>query len=1001
MHTAFKLKFALLLLVLFCSVSVAATQYRIDSWTTENGLPQNSVNNLVQSKDGYIWGVTFGGIFRFDGVRFKVFDQSNTEGLEESRFIGIREDKDGRLWFFSETRSIVKFENGRFMTLTKGKDYHGIPRTYFGGKNQPLIISTEKGQFRYETDKFVKFDVATIKADTAIQHIDKDGGIWLVEEGKNIRRVKDGKVEYFDFPKAEDKKNELNLIYDDRYGNYWLSFPAIGTFRIRNGNVDLVDKEYFTRGFSEDSDGSFWVIKTDKLYKIKPENLDAEKIDLSKVELLSKESGLTGSFIQVLLPDPKSGLWAGTDNGGLLHITPQEFRVFSGKDWGNENEVVYPILEDKNENVWLGLWASNKTSYDTVVKYDGENNFKVYKNNILGAFITAFYEDSNGRIWIGTVGRFGYFENEKFWEVPGIEANNKRRIVHAISQDKNGVLWVATDRGLFKFNQNGSLKFEKVDGLPSEFTTAFLKTKTGDFWVGTKKGLALMKNGELKNFTEQDDLKNDYVRSLYEDADGVIWIGTYDAGLLRYKDGKFKRIAKKDGMFNGNVFCTLEDDNGWFWINSNNGVYRVRKQELNDFADGKIEKIFSIGYNKNDGLLSIEGNGGKQPAGIKRKNGELWFPTQKGVAVINPNDIKMDPTPPPVHIEEIFIDKNEIRNTSDGLEISAEQSNLEINYTGLSFPNTDLVKFRYRLEGLEKDWNDAGTRRTAFYNNIPPGEYTFRVVAANRDGVWNTEGAAIKVVKIPYYYQTWWFLILSVLLIAAIISYIFYNRISALRKIADAKSDYSRRLIESQEAERKRIASELHDGLGQELVVIKNRAMLGITKGDDKKRVAKELGDISESATQALDEVREITNNLRPQLLDRLGLTKALKSMVRKVSNVIDIDSEIDSIDNLFEKNKEINIYRIIQESINNIIKHSEAEKAFVEVVKLENEIILTIKDNGKGFDKHNVKPKGGGLGLVGLEERVNLLGGELLIDSKIGKGTTVEVKFKSSEWRL
>ena len=494
----------------------------------------------------------------------------------------------------------------------------------------------------------------------------------------------------------------------------------------------------------------------------------------------------------------------------------------------------------------------------------------------------------------------------------------------------------------------------------------------------------------------QNELKDDNIRSLYEDAEGVIWIGTYDNGLIRYKKGEIKRITKNDGLFHENAFCTLEDDNGWFWINTNNGIYRVRKQQLNDFADGKIESVESISYNKKDGLLTLEGNGEKQPAGIKRSNGELWFPTQEGVAIVDPNKISENPLPPPVHIEEIFIDKKEIENYGEAIEIQPETNNLEINYTGLSFTNSEFVKFRYRLEGLEDKWNEVGTRRTAFYNNIPPGEYTFQVLAANRDGVWNLEGAKLKIVKLPHYYETWWFYILSVLTALGIIGYIFYTRVSQFRKIAETKTEYSRRLIESQEAERKRLASELHDGLGQELIIIKNRAMLALNEGDDKEAVNKEISTISETASSALLGVREITNNLRPQLLDRLGLTKALKSMIRKVSGVVEIESDIDLIDGLVSKNEEINIYRIVQESINNIIKHSKAENALVEIKHSEKSILITIKDNGIGFDSTKIQTKSEGLGLVGLKERVQLLGGEISIKSRIGDGTTIRVSIKT-----
>ncbi len=326
------------------------------------------------------------------------------------------------------------------------------------------------------------------------------------------------------------------------------------------------------------------------------------------------------------------------------------------------------------------------------------------------------------------------------------------------------------------------------------------------------------------------------------------------------------------------------------------------------------------------------------------------------------------------------------------IELQPGQSNLAIEYTGLSLTNSAQIKFRYRLEGLENNWIEAGTKRTVDYSYLPAGNYTFRVIAANTNGVWNTEGVAIKIIVHPYFYQTLWFRVLAALLVALIVWFIYHTRVSHLREIAKTKTAFSQQLIESQEAERKRIAAELHDGLGQNLVVIKNRALLGINKGDDKERVAKELRNISDSATQALEEVREITNNLRPQLLDRLGLTKAINAMLKKVSGVIEIDSEIDSIDNIFSETQEISIYRIVQESINNIIKHSNASDAFVKIKRDETKVLITIEDNGKGFDIANIK---NGLGLIGLKERSQLLNGEFVVDSKIGEGTKITLELR------
>lgn len=967
--------------LLFFAILTVSAQYRFDRWTTDEGLPQNTVNGLIQARDGYIWGVTANGIIRFDGVRFKVFNKTNTEGLDESRFLRIIEDGAGRLWFLSDSLSFVKYEKGVFTTYSDGHGFEGRIRFYllFTDLDGNLIFSTDKAQYRYEDGKFEKFEIPTANSESVISLRDREGGIWLSDK-TGLRRILGENVTRFEI--SQFALQYIPLLYEDRFGNIWLSYGVESTYRIHDGRMQHIANlnPYY---FVEDFDGNLWIGAETGLYKLSANELNPEKLDPSRIEKINGED-----FVYCLTVDREGGIWAGLWHKGLWHITRQAVRVFSKTDWNTKGDNVYPIFEDRSGNVWLGTWS------DALIKYDKNYNFKVYQIEG-GEQISSIFEDSLNRLWLGLTGKVGYFNDGKFTPLPNFESGG---IFVAMTEDNEGNLWFGTEsQGLYRFSDGNVTRFTTADGLPNNGISALLLTKEKQLLVGTLKGLAVYQNGKFSALSSGNEFVQDHIRSLYQDASGVLWIGTYDSGLIRFKDGKFKRISQNDGMFNGNVFCTLEDENGWFWINSNNGIYRVRKQQLNDFADGKIQSVDTIAYNKSDGLLNIEGNGGKQPAGIRRSNGELWFPTQQGVAVINPNDIAVNPQPPPVRLEDIFVNNKDIGRYGERVEIQPEQNNLEINYTGLSFVNSPLVKFRYRLEGLETDWNEVGMRRTAFYNNLPPGEYRFHVLAANRDGVWNEEGASIKIVKLPYLYQRWWFIVLASLSVAGIVGLIFYYRVSQLRRIAEAKTEFSRKLIESQESERKRIASELHDGLGQSLVVIKNRAMLGIRKGDDRARVERELGNITESAAQALDEVREITNDLRPQLIDRLGLTKAINAMLKKVSGVIELKSEIDPIDQIFNETEEINVYRIIQESLNNIIKHSDASEATVIIECRENRVLITIEDNGKGFDAANVKHSAGGLGLVGLKERAQLLNGEFSIDSKIGKGTKLKFRVTPS----
>ena len=981
---------------LFFRVSVAA-QYRFDTWTTDEGLPQNSVTGIVQSDDGYIWGATNGGIIRFDGIRFKVFNKSNAKGLRENRVFRVIKDGFGRLWFLSESLSIIKYEDKEFTTFSEVKDFRGKlqGKFLFTDSQGSLVFSTDKGHFRYENGKLKKFEIASSNASSFICFADSTGGLWLAD-GTSVRRVFEGQVKTFEFLeyfKLSKKYGQFNpedqqfpVFYEDKLGAFWIDYGDLGTFRIRQNKIQLLEGFGNGFGFKEDVKGNLWFGQDDGLYRIPTDVVKADKVSFSDAQRFIIDEDNPKITVQSLETDSEGGLWIGTQTNGLTHITPQAIRMQTKEDWGTEDENVNPILEDKKGNMWLGVWN------DSLVKYDKTNIFKSYNEFPKTTSITSLFEDSSGRLLIGLVDKVKYFDDGKLPEIKLFDDEKKRFAAYAITEDSAKTIWFATDVGLVKYANEKSEVFTTNEGLPTNSTTTLLITKDKKLWIGTIEGLAFYEDGKLTAFTDQDDLDKDHIRSLYEDSEGVLWIGTYDSGLMRYKDGVFKRITKDNGLFNENVFCTLEDKNGWFWINTNNGIYRVRKQELNDFVDGKINNVSSIGYNKKDGLSSSEGNGGKHPAGIIRSNGELWFPTQKGVAVIDPKEISMNLLPPPVHIEEIFIDKEDIGIYGEKVEIQSDQENLEINYTGLSFINSGLVRFRYRLEGLEESWNEAGTRRTAFYNNLPPGEYRFQVLAANRDGVWDTDGATIKIVKLPHYYETWWFLILSVLAIAGIVGYLFYTRISKFREIAEAKTAYSRRLIVTQEAERKRIAAELHDGLGQSLAIISNRAMMGNNKKDDVEYVSKEFGEISKNALQALEEVQEITSNLHPQYLERLGLTKALKSMFAKVDGVIELDYEIAEIDDCFTKDLEIGVYRIVQESLNNIIKHSAASEAVIRITKTDVEVVISIKDDGRGFDPNNYKSKGSGFGLVGLKERTNMIGGQINIDSIVGKGTKIKL---------
>lgn len=971
-------------------------QYHIDTWTTENGLPQNSINQAVQTRDGYIWLATNDGLVRFDGVRFKVFNKSNSPGISTNRISQLLEDRNGRLWVGNDQGGLVFFKNGTFTVVIKSSDepqFSGRNNIVDDGVGGIIFSVSKKGIYQYRNDQIIPLEIPGLEPHANPIYSDRQGGWWFVTRS-NLVCWKNNNLQVLNFP---EKQMTTATIYEDRFSNFWAVTGNSNIYRIRGNEM----KQFkFSAGvgfnFSEDREGNLWIATyVNGVLRLDSAKINADKLVADDFERLSVENGLMTNNCGVVTADRENGVWLSTQIG-LQRLLPQTVHVFSKKD-GLAEDNVYPILQDRTDKIWLGAWDQS------LIKYEG-GNFMTFLNDPQIAFYSSLFEDRDGKLWFGNLEGVYYLSDNrpvKFTDKTGFTSPT---IFSVISQDRDGRMWFGTDNGLSRY-QNGQAKVITInEGLPDNFVVAFLETREGKIWVGTRGGVARLENDKITAFTEKDGLASNYTRSLYEDADGTLWIGSYDGGLTRYKEGNFTRYTMENGLHSNGVFCILEDDNGWFWMNSNQGIYRVRKQDLNDFAEGKTNFLTSISYNTQDGLLTTEGNGGRQPAGIKARDGRLWFPTARGVAVIDPKKVASNPLPPNVLIEEVLIDRKPISNDNFQIAISDSkaavilnpgQDNLEINYTGLSFINSEEIKFKYKLNGLENSWIEAGKRRTAYYSYLPPGEYTFNVIAANRDGVWNTEGKSIKIIVYPPFYRTWWFIALLAVAITLFIRGIHSYRIAQLRKINEAQENFSRRLIESQEQERKRIAVELHDAIGQSLIIIRNRALMSLGTPDKHDRVIAQMEEISESAADSIIEVRRLSHNLHPYQLEHLGLKTAIETMIETTteSSSIEFETEIDDIDDLLSKESEVNLYRIVQESLNNILKHSEATRVTISIHKIGNSMTILIKDNGQGFDIGNLSRPNGGLGLTGIRERAKMLGAKQEITSNPNEGTTVSLE--------
>ena len=971
----------LISLYLVMAVSTAG-QYRFDHWTTENGLPQNSVRDILQTQDGYLWFTTFDGLVRFDGVRFTVFNKSNSPGIANNRFTSLFEDSRGDLWAMSDTGETVRRHQGRFTTYTEGlqlpagaipllgDDGQGNVAIYYSqidvDKQRTTYLGLTLHAVRWSGDRFQRADELSHRFPLAPFLIDNassfqtqkfvEGDSWLATDQRVVRLLKDGGYQ----------------VYDQQNGLPGTQPRLIWT------------KERTWKAVTRDAAGRLWLTE----------------LGSGHSELLSQHTP-DGFKVLRAYADNEGNYWFSTYDNGLFRARPQVVTPY-GKAQGLSFSEVYPLLETRDGALWIGTYRDGLfrlkdgdfTQYAATKNADFES---------FDGFVYSLYEDRAGQLWIS--GRWRFVDG-RFVRGPW---NNALRYpntfyVFTMCEDRAGAYWFGADSGVFRYQNGVTTRFTTHDGLAGNDTRVIFEDGQGGLWFGSYGGLTHYRDGKFTSWTEKDGLPGNAIRALKLDGDGTLWIGTYDSGLARFKDGKFTRYSTKDGLFDNGVFQILEDDYGWFWMNSNRGIYRVRKQELEDFAVGRIKTVNSLSYNKSDGMPSTEGNGGHWPAGIKTRDGKLWFPTMGGVAMIDPANVKGNTQPPPVVIEEMHINNQPvsfddwdvaIRNPQAAIRIVPGQDNFEIAYTALSFINSENMRFKYKLEGADADWIDAGTRRTAYFSHLAPGDYVFRVIAANADGVWNQTGASVRITVVPPFWRTWWFITLIALAFAGIIVAAWKYRMTQVRRVQLAQQNFARQLIESQELERKRIAAELHDSLGQNLLIIKNRAQMGQLTARDSPEFLGQFEWILSSASQALEETREIAQNLRPYHLDRLGLTKALEVMIEKVAATTRISfvTELVPLDDLFDKEDAITLYRVVQESLNNIIKHANASEVRIGIQRLTDSVTLTIQDNGRGFTPSIVSAKTSGFGLAGMAERVRMLGGAWRIDSQEGQGTSVTIR--------
>jgi signal transduction histidine kinase/ligand-binding sensor domain-containing protein/CheY-like chemotaxis protein len=774
------------------------TQYVHDAWGVEAGMPQSSVQAIIQTRDGYLWLGTREALVRFDGVNFDVFDKRHLEHLRSSQITALLEDREGNLWVGTQGGGLTRLD------IKEGKPAATAGEHWFSNETVWSICEDHKGTLWIGTDGGGLYRLragSTTPTHYTVKHALANEVIWSVYRdreqtlwigtNRGLYRLKDGKFSLYTV-KEGLANNIVRSIYEDRWGNLWigtdhgLNRRQNGKFTSYTGKEGLPDVHI--RAICEDQNRNLWIGTAGAgIMRLDFPGAGGKLV----ARPFTTAQGLSDNTIFCLYEDREKSLWIGTMGGGLNRLQDGKFTPYTAEQ-GLAHDMVWCIYEDRAG----GLWIGTRTGLTHLARGDGNRkiNTTVYtgKQGFSDNSVLSVGEDPGGNLWIGTNGSGLYrLENGKF-NLYNTGDGLSDDVVKALYVDKEGNVWIGTRNGLNRLDHHqkgGKLTFTLYttgDGLSNNVVRTLAADKQGNLWIGTNRGLNRLKDGKFKTYTTKDGLSNEMINAIYVDEEGILWIGTYGGGLNRLKDGKFTAITTRDGLFDDTVHNILEDDMGNFWMSCNRGIFLAAKKDLGDFCGGKMKEVTCVCYNEKDGMKSRECNGFGFPAGYKTRDGRFWFPTMKGVVMIDPNHIEKNTLPPPVKIEKIIVNDINLKppfgTNEKKLVLSPGIERFEIHYTGLSLPAPEKMQFKYRLEGFDNDWRRVGTRRAAYYTGFPPGNYTFRVIACNNDGVWNETGASVSFYLKPYFTQTAWFYLLCGLAAVSIVFILFRIRFRHLRK---------------------------------------------------------------------------------------------------------------------------------------------------------------------------------------------------------------------------
>lgn len=1014
-------------------------QYNLETWSTDNGLPTNSILSICQSKIGYLWIGSYDGLIRFDGQHFKVYNQFNTSQLKSNNIRRIVESHNGTLWMTTQGSGLVSMKGEKLHAFGKNEGLVNLYRAIcLDSKGRIWAASPDKGWFYFDNEEFTFLEYEESLQEIEVRSIveDKFGGMWFGTLGKGLYYYKDNKFKVYTIDHGLIN-NWIYSIYLDTQGVLW-----IGTLE---GVCYLKDNKFYEykipgigsiNDIVEDIYNNLWISSTTGLYRLNKQ--------LGEIEHLDAGHGLEHNFINDLLFDFEGNLWMANYKGGLSQLKDGKFTNYSAFG-GLHGKVVNAICE-LDSNIYLTAFDNGKLSLIS------NGNIEPYttRSKLEGKRIRHILRDSENNLWFSTYsgllkvssnGKENWFNKSNGF--PGTQ-------IRVVFEDSKGRIWVGTrNNGLVRFNKDNTLKiFDISSGLSSNLIMSIGETPDGKMLIGTSEGIGglnILENDEVqKVYSTKDGLTSNIVFNTYTDQYGITWIAA-NGGLSALVDDKITSYTVNEGLKCDNPLDVLEDENGFLWLPSSKGIIRIDRNELLNFNQKSGDQLINVLFDNHDGMNQSECN--PTTLALKASNGTMLFPTIDGIAQIDPMYIPVNNYYPPVVIEELITDKGPV-DKSEQIIIDSKNKRITFKYTGISLYEPEEVIFRYQLDGFEENWIAAGNKRSVSYTNLSPGLYTFRVMASNNDGISDNLGTSLKFYVEPQFHETAIFIFIIALIILGIGYVVYVIRIRQLkakqielqRKVEIRTSEIliKNKQLERQKSEIEQQANKLEEQ-STELKVINAskdkmfsiiahdlrgplgnfRTILDIILNDPDSYDAVERQEMLMMLSENAKSTYELLENLLNWSVSQQGLISFQPQEFKVVPIINDIFSTVmpmavkkeinvlNKVDETVQVYADLNMTRLVfRNLISNAIKFTDVKGEVVVQAHSHGSMIeFGVRDNGIGMSEDVLlglfnqlestlrigtnSEKGSGLGLILCKEFVERNGGKLWVKSSFGKGST------------